>query len=203
MVTPNTEPTDDGASQIPEVVAQNPETTEATQARTFDQESVNRMMANIRREERGKFSDYDQLKARAAKADELEQAQLSEQEKLAQRATDAERQASEAATKIADVSISADVQVKAVQMGVVDPQAAYLLMDRSSVTYDPATGVNGVDEALTRLLEEKPYLRGNSPRTPNINPEGGTPAPVTRLSDDQREAARLMGMTDEEYASGI
>ena len=88
-------------------------------------------------------------------------------------------------------------------MGVVDPDAAYLLMDKSSVSYDSANGVVGVDNALSRLLEEKPYLKGSVSRTPNINPEGGQPAPVTRLTEDQREAARLMGITDEEYAQGL
>ena len=202
MVTPNTEPQNDGETQ-PVITPEVETPTEANPTRQFDQDEVNRISANIRREERAKFADYKDLQTRAQRADELEQAQLTEQERLVQRATDAERQASEAATRIADVSISAEVRIKAVQMGVVDPDAAYLLMDKSSVSYDSANGVVGVDNALSRLLEEKPYLKGSVSRTPNINPEGGQPAPVTRLTEDQREAARLMGITDEEYAQGL
>lgn len=204
MVTPNMEPQNGGETPSGNDAQEVESTTEVNIAsRNFDQDDVNRMMANVRREERAKFADYKDLQTRAQKADELEQAQLSEQEKLAQRATEAERQASEATSKISDVSISAEVRIKAVQLGVVDPDAAYLLMDKSSVSYDPANGVVGVDNALSRLLEEKPYLKGNASRSPNINPEGGQPAPVTRLTDDQREAARLMGVSEEDYAKGI
>ncbi len=90
MVTP-TEPTEDGA-EAQAVTAE--VTTEAeTTARTFSQEEVNRMMAQTRKDTRGQFADYNDLKQRAARADELEQAQLSESEKLAQRAADAEKAA--------------------------------------------------------------------------------------------------------------
>jgi hypothetical protein len=205
MVTPGAEPTGNGDNPAQnETESTVEQSSEATQSeRMFAQDDVNRMMATVRREERSKFADYTQLKDRAARADELEQAQLTEQEKLTQRATEAERLATEATSQMASVAISAEVRVQAVQLGVVDPDAAYLLMDRNSVSYDPATGVTGAKEALTRLLEEKPYLRGTPARTPNINPEGGQPAPVTRLTEDQREAARLMGITEEEYAQGI
>jgi hypothetical protein len=109
----------------------------------------------------------------------------------------------DANVKLADALISGDVKVKAVQLGVVDPDAAYLLMDRSNVRYDSDNGVTGVEEALTQLLEDKPYLKGTASRSPNINPESGQPAPSVRLSDDQREVARYMGMTEEQYAQGL
>jgi phage I-like protein len=60
-----------------------------------------------------------------------------------------------------------------------------------------------VDEALTQLMENKPYLKGQSNRAPNLNPQSGELTPALRLTEDQREAARLMGMTEEEYAQGI
>ena len=199
MVTP-TEPTEDGA-EAQAVTAE--VTTEAeTTARTFSQEEVNRMMAQTRKDTRGQFADYNDLKQRAARADELEQAQLSESEKLAQRAADAEKAAEEANQKIADAFISSEVKVKASQAGIIDPDAAYVLMDKKGVTYDPDGGVTGVDEAITQLLEDKPYLRG-TPRSPNIIPEAGQPAPVTRLTPEQREAARLMGIPEEQYAQGL
>jgi phage I-like protein len=198
MVTENTEPLEDGAAPQ----GTSAESTEST-PRTFTQEDVNRLTGQARRDARSQFSDYDALKERAARADELEQAQLSEAEKMSQRATTAEAQVAEANARTADALIASEVKVRAVQLGVVDPDAAYLLMDRSSVKYDPDSGVSGVDDALTQLLDDKPYLKGAAARTPNINPESGQPAPVTRLSADQQEAARLMGMTDEEYSQGL
>jgi hypothetical protein len=198
MVTENTEPLEEGAAPQEQAVSQ-PDST----PRLFSQEEVNRLTGQARRDARNQFSDYDALKERAAKADELEQAQLTEAEKLSQRAADAERQLADANAKTADALIASEVKVRAVQLGIVDPDAAYLLMDRSSVKYDPDSGVSGVDDALTQLLDDKPYLKGAAARTPNINPESGQPAPVTRLSTDQQEAARLMGMTEEEYSLGL
>ena len=164
---------------------------------------MNRIQAQTRKEVRNKFADYSQLKERAAKADELEQAQLSEKEKLEARATEAERSAATAAQRIADAMIASEVKVRASQLGIVDPDAALLLIDRTNVLYNEDSGVTGVEDALTQLLEDKPYLKGAPNRAPNLNPQSGEPAPTLRLTDDQREAARLMGITEEQYASGL
>ena len=122
---------------------------------------------------------------------------------LAQRANDAEKAVVDANVKLADALISSEVKVKAVQLGIIDPDAAYLLMDKANVQYDAEKGVSGIDEALTQLLDNKPYLKGSLNRAPNLNPQSGEPAPILRLSEGQREAARLMGMSEEEYAQGI
>ena len=87
-------------------------------------------------------------------------------------------------------------------MGIVDPEAAFLLVDRSNIRYTPESGVAGVEDALTQLLENKPYLRATN-RTPNINPEGSTPDSPVRLTADQRDAAAMLGMTEEQYSKGI
>ena len=200
MVTDNTAPIEDAApAQTVEVEAT---TTEPTPEQTFTQEQVNRMMAQTRREERGKFSDYGELKTRATRADELEQEKLTEAERMEARAVEAEKKATDAQQQIASAMIASEVKIRASAMGVIDPDAAYLLLDRSNVHYDAEAGVSGVDDALAGLLEAKPYLRSAN-RTPNLNPETGQPAQSVRLTADQQEAARLMGMTADEYAQGL
>ena len=196
MVTENTEPIGDEVSQAaqPEV-----DSTE----RLFTQDEVNRLVGARAKEVRNQFGDYKQLQDRAAKADELEQAKLTEQERLEARASEAERKAADAAGQIASAMIASEVKVRASQLGIIDPDAAYLLLDRSNVRYGEDGGVTGVDDALTQLLEDKPYLKGSPNRAPNLNPQTGEPAPSLRLSDDQREAARLMGLTEEEYSKGL
>jgi len=206
MVTENTETPGDEASQaarIAEVETATAEPSTPIQFTPEQQAQINRMMAQTKRETRQQFADYSQLKERAAKADELEQAQLTEVERVQQRAADAEKAATDANSKLADALIASEVKVKAVQLGVIDPDAAYLLMDKTGIQYDADQGVAGVDEALTQLLESKPYLKGQPNRVPNLNPQSGEPAPTLRLSEEQREAARLMGMTEEDYAQGI
>jgi len=196
MVTENTEPIGDEVTP-----AAQPET-DSTE-RLFTQDEVNRLMGQRAKEVRNQFGDYKQLQERAAKADELEQAKLTEQERLEARASEAERRAADAAGQIASAMIASEVKVRASQLGIIDPDAAYLLLDRSNVRYGEDGGVTGVDEALTQLLEDKPYLKGSPNRAPNLNPQSGEPAPTLRLTDDQREAARLMGLTEEDYAKGL
>ena len=88
-------------------------------------------------------------------------------------------------------------------MGIIDPDAAYLLLDRTNLSYAEDGKVSGVDDALTQLMEDKPYLKGSPSRAPNLNPQTGEPAPALRLTTDQLEAARLMGLTPEQYAQGL
>lgn len=201
MVTENTESTGDEAVQA--TPASEPELASESQQRTFTQEEMNRIQAQTRKEVRNQFADYSQLKERAAKADELEQAQLSEAEKLEARALEAERKAATAAEQISTAMIASDVKVRAAQLGIIDPDAALLLVDRTNVRYSEDSGVTGVEDALTQLLTDKPYLKGTPNRAPNLNPQAGEVAPALRLTEDQREAARLMGITDEQYAQGI
>ena len=200
MVTENTEPTEDGAQtqQVEAVIV----STESPADKTFTQDEVNRMMGQARRDARSQFSDYSELKSRAAKADELEQANLTEAERLEVRVTDAEKRATDAQDQVSSAMIASEVKVRATQMGIVDPDAAFLLLNKKNVAYNATDGVSGVDDALAQLLEDKPYLRAGN-RTPNINPETGQAAPPVRLSADQREAARLMNLTDEEYSQGL
>ena len=205
MTTDNANFPEEGAETQVETHAETTIATEAVETnaqRTFSQDEVNQMMAKTRRETRSQFGDYNQLKERAQKADELEQAQMTEAQKMEQRAIDAERRASDAQQQIASAMISAEVKVRASQMGIIDPDAAFLLLDQSNVIYSMESGVSGVDEALTLLLEAKPYLKSAN-RVPNINPESGAMAPVLRLTEDQREAARLMGMSEEDYGKGL
>ena len=200
MVTNNTEPTAEGEPTQP-VEAVQPEV-ESTAAKSYTQEEVNQMMGKTRRETRDKFSDYETLKERAAQADELEQAHLSVKERLEARVEQAEKNAQAADQRITEAMIATAVQVQAGQMGIVDPEAAFLLVDRANIRYTAEAGVSGVEDALTQLLEKKPYLKGPV-RAPNINPEGGQADAPVRLTAEQRDAAKYLGMTEEQYAKGI
>jgi len=205
MVTENTGLTEDLAQTEPAEVDQTTaEQTPATDTLQFTPEQqayIDRINSKTRRDERNKFKDYNDLKTRAARADELEQAQLTEAEKMEARAIEAEKKATDAQAQIADAMIASQVKVRASQMGVIDPDAAFVLLDRTNVQYADGA-VTGVDDAIASLLEDKPYLRGTN-RTPNINPESGQPVQAVRLTPLQIEAAQMMGLTAEEYAQGL
>lgn len=73
---------------------------ETRESTTFDpitsQEEFDKRLASRLNRERAKFSDYDALKAKSAKLDELEAANKSELQKLAERAETAEKRAAAA-----------------------------------------------------------------------------------------------------------
>lgn len=167
-------------------------------AKVFTQDEVNTMMGRVRAEERGKYKDYPDLKKRAAVADKLENDKLTEREKLEQQLAAAQRQAIDTDARIAAVAIRAEVRLRATQKGVVDPDAAYALIDRTGILYED-DNVKGVDAALDALIASKPYLKGSLPIAPNLNP-GGNPGPApVKLTDAERTTARRFGMTDEQY----
>ena len=205
MVTENTGTTEELAqtepAEVDQTTAEQTPVTDNLQFTSEQQAYIDRINSRTRRDERNKFKDYNDLKARAARADELEQAQLTGAEKMEARAIEAEKKATDAQAQIADAMIASQVKVRASQMGVVDPDAAFVLLDRTNVQYADGA-VTGVDDAIASLLEDKPYLRGTN-RTPNINPESGQPVQAVRLTDLQLEAARMMGLTADEYAQGL
>jgi len=60
------------------------------QNRTFTQEEVNAIVGKRLAEEKGKYSDYEEIKAKAAKFDEAEEANKSELQKAMERASNLE-----------------------------------------------------------------------------------------------------------------
>ena len=62
-------------------------TQETGESRMFSQDEVNAIVGKRLAEEKGKFADYEDLKAKAAKFDEAEEANKSELQKVTERAT--------------------------------------------------------------------------------------------------------------------
>ena len=65
------------------------------QSRTFTQDEVNAIVGKRLAEEKGKYADYEQLKAKATKYDEAEEANKSELQKATERANALEAQIGE------------------------------------------------------------------------------------------------------------
>ena len=63
------------------------ETNAEGQTRTFTQDEVNAIVGKRLAEEKGKYADYDVLKAKALKFDEAEEASKTELQKATERAT--------------------------------------------------------------------------------------------------------------------
>ena len=95
----------------------------ATEAKTFTQEQVDKIVQErLKRAKSEKPADYDELKAKAAKLDEIEDAQKSELERITEQATKAQASAADWQAKFEELQAQRqheqDVREAASQYGV-------------------------------------------------------------------------------------
>jgi hypothetical protein len=126
---------------------------------------------------------FKALNERAKKADELEKAHqeaerkaLEDQGKWKEAAELAKAEAEKSKQTVQDLALRNSIQLAASKLGIVDVEAAAILVDRSSIKVDDNGIVSGADEALQALLTAKPYLKGAAPQQPigtGSNPSPG------------------------------
>jgi hypothetical protein len=167
-----------------------------TPDKTFTQADLDRIVQDRLNRDRAKFADYDDLKAKATKLDELEQANKTELEKVLARAEAAEKRAAEASERANKSAIRSAVISAATSAGAVDPDAVMALIDHNALTIGDDGQVTGAEEAVKGLLESKPYLVGNA-HTPA--PRGAAVEGGPRGSGAPKQLSRddLKGMTPE------
>jgi len=120
-------------------------------------------------EARAKELGFDSVQAmedtiKAAKA--AAEAQKTELQKAQERAQALEAEKVQLLETANQRLVRAEVAVKAAALGIVDSEAAALLMDRSAVRVSDNGTVEGVDEALKALVAARPYLVGKAPTGP-------------------------------------
>lgn len=129
---------------------------------------------------------------------ERDDAEKSELQKATERTTLLEAEVKERDERIQKLSLRHEVVLQASKLGIVDPDAAYKLLDKKDVEYEDGEPTN-VEALLTKLLDEKPYLKGKA------GPAGGkTPSPTTpsaRSKDAPLTMADVNRMTDDEIAA--
>ena len=159
--------------------------------KTFTQADVDRLISERLTRERGKFADYDDLKAKATELKKLQDAQLTEQQRLDARRSELEQKlsnAESAATQqrmtIQERLIQAEVKTIAAGLGFLDPGDAWRMADLADVTMDDEFQVDGakVKKALEKLAKDKPYLISGSskPVTHGTPGRGTTPGAPTQ-----------------------
>lgn len=85
------------------------------EGRTLTQADIDRIVEDRLKRERAKFSDYDELKAKADKLAEIENANRSEAEKAAEKAAAAEKRAADAEARALRLEIAAEKGLTAAQ----------------------------------------------------------------------------------------
>jgi len=108
------------------------------------------------------FESIEAMESALKAARERADAEKTELEKAREAAAKAEEERKRALDAANQRLIRAEVKVVATELGIVDPDAAYALMDRSEVSVVEDGSVQGVREALEALLKAKPYLKGQA-----------------------------------------
>lgn len=143
------------------------------------QADVDRIVKDRIARERAKFADYDDLKAKAARADELEAAGQSELERLQTKVQtlEQERDAAKADADTArsdaqNLKVEAEIR-KALPQDVVDPDVFLKLLPRDQVTVGDDGQVTGHEDAIKALSEAHPFLVGTSTQRTAPGPRDG------------------------------
>lgn len=152
--------------------------TEAPKAegRTFTQEELDRVVGDRLARERQKYGDYDALKQKAGRLDQLEESQRTELEKAQKRADKAEHERDAAVTRATHHLRASAIMSEASKQNALDPEAVVALLPHDSVTVGDDGQVAGVEEAVSGLLKSKPYLVGST-HSPGPG-DGGARAPA-------------------------
>lgn len=152
-------------------------------AKSLTQAEVDAIVEARLARERKKFADYDDLKSKAGKLDEIEAANLSELEKERKRATAAEEKASAIAKERDAERIRSAIVREASKQGAKSPDAVLRAVDKTELTVGDDGQVSGAEEAVKALLAEIPeFVGGSSASTGSADQgaRGGSKGEITQ-----------------------
>lgn len=152
--------------------------------RTFSQDDVNRLIDERLKREREKYADYTDLKAKAAKWQEHEDAQKTELEKLQAQIADWQNRATQAEQRRQSAILRSSVMAEAAKQGVPADriEAAYKLLNSAELKVEADDAIPNLSEAVARLLTDNPFLVAQAapgkPPTPKTSPTNPASAPT-------------------------
>lgn len=184
--------------------------------KTFTQAQINEMITDRIKRERKKFADYDDLKAKLAEfesqAEEKRQSELTDLEKAQEQAKQFEAQLAELTAQLETERNNARQQAiknefikVASSANIIDIDAAIALSDLSVVEIGEDGKVNGVDDIIKSLVENKPYLVAKKQTQPiGTATNGGTGGHSEKTADqllaEAAEKARRTGLLKDKAA---
>jgi len=180
---------DVNVGQVPDDSGQEPQTVPAAQGQEpeqFDTEYVKKLRSEAA-EYRKKLRDLE------AKVKADQDAKLSEAERLQNRLAELEREQAMYQQERQERTVRYEVMLAASKLGIVDPEAAYRLLDVAELEFEDDGRPKNVEQALRALIKAKPYLaRPVAPETNVTNPARGEAKPV---ETPEQKRARLLGRT--------
>ena len=185
---------------------QQQESGQEQQERTFTQAELDRIVQErVARVKREAPPDYEDLRAKAAKLEELEAAQLSELEKAQKAREKAEAKAAEAIERANRRLVEAAIREAGVELRAVKPEHLPRLIDTESVTIGDDGQVTGAGEAVKAFLEANPEYVGSERPKPGPVDQGArgggavdqlTREDMSRMSPEEIDKAYNEGRFD-------
>jgi hypothetical protein len=123
---------------------------ESTYTPPASQEDLNRIVEQRLARERGKYADYDDLKAKAAKFDEADAASKTELQKLQDAVAERDKTITDLPRTVRAQAIR--FASEATKAGFLDPEDALVFIDAD------LSDADAVRTALEELAERKPHL---------------------------------------------
>lgn len=157
-----TQAVNDGAT--PEVAQQSE--AQAAEEERFDAEYVRKLRAEAA-EHRKRLRELEGK----VKADE--EAKMTEQEKLQKRLAELERKETEYQQALQARTLEYEVKLHAARLGVVDPEAAYRLLDLKQIEFDEDGKPVNLEKVMKDLIAKKTYLVGQQSAVSPTNPAQG------------------------------
>ncbi|WP_373070125.1 hypothetical protein [Gemmatimonas sp.] len=152
--------------------------------------------------ERAKFADYDTVKARATKLDEIEAANLSDLDKANAARDAAETRATEreatANRKLIKAAVTTAVAGKTADGVTADDIIGYL----GELTVTDDGDIDGLTETIEALLEAKAFLKSAAPAAPTA-PVTTTGATNPARNSNAGQITDISGMSPPEIAQAL
>lgn len=147
--------TDDAQTQVVnESSAQDAE--KLTEVQTAEEE---RFDAEYVKKLRAEAAQYrTRLRELEQKVKAHEDEKLNETEKLQKKLSELEREAAEKARALQERTTEYEVKLKAANLGIIDPEAAWRLLDTAAIDFNEEGKPTNIEPLLKELIKNKPYL---------------------------------------------
>jgi len=129
---------------------------QASEQERFDAEYVRKLRSEAA-EYRRRLRELEQA------VKQHEEAKLSETERLQKRLAELEREQATWQRERQERTLKYETMLAASKLGIVDPEAAWRLLDISKLEFDEDGTPQKIEQALKDLLKAKPYLAGQPP----------------------------------------
>ena len=134
--------------------------------KAYSQSELNRMFSERAKQaesallKRLGFDSADGAESLIRQVREKQEAEKSELQKAKELADEKDKQLQALMDKQKELMIQNGVATVATKLGIIDPDAAYRLMDKSAIDFDENGQAKNVEALLVSMLKERPYLAG-------------------------------------------